>query len=110
MDGFNVEDPLNRITGDTAAKAGELLSKQIDVFVRAALAKVVSPDTLAFFVETRMPIPQVDLIMTFNTPHSRSLEVLFKNEKVASVRIDTEIQDRGINGVHIVHVAKDLVI
>ncbi len=95
MKGFDPVDPLNRLNATAAERSAAQLAKQIDVFVRAALAKVVSPETLAFFVETRMAIPGVDLVMTLIAPHSRTLDVQFKKKSVAKVRFDTEIKQDG---------------
>lgn len=109
MDGFDHNDPLNRITKEAAEDSGTRLVKQIDTFVRLALEKVVSPETLALFVDTRMAIPELDLNMTLLSPHSRSLEVRFKNKFVASVVFDTIIEKLEDQYV-VTHKERDLLI
>ncbi len=107
MEGFDPADPLNRMLPEAAERSGAQLATQIDTFVRKALERIVSPDTLAFFVDTRMSIPELDLLMTLNAPHSRTLEVRFKKELVAKVRIDTEMT-QDLDDYLVTHVMREL--
>ncbi len=64
----------------------------MDEFIRRAINKIISPDSLAFFVDTNAPLPMVDLEVTFYTPLRRRLKVLFKQRVIASALVSTTIE------------------
>jgi hypothetical protein len=86
---FGSGDPL--ANPEMISYANEIV-RAMDPFVQKCVGKILSPDSLALFVETKGAVPGLDLELTFFTPSRRRLRILFHNNVIGSAMFNTEME------------------
>lgn len=87
---FKNTDPKDPLFPLTVAAVQEL-AVQTDFFIRACVRKVLSPDSLALFVDTKAPVPGLDMFLELQTPYKRKLTLKFNGAELGRATFETKL-------------------
>lgn len=88
-----IPDPVQ----ETTTKLMESVSVTLDSFIRECIGKVLDPFSLSLFVDTKAPIPMLDIEVYFISQLERTVKIYYKRQEIGMTKVISKI-DKKENG------------
>lgn len=110
LDNVDPNDPISKLDMRAQLDMAGALAFQIDAFVRRVLKKVINDDLLQLYVDTKAPIPELDMELYLTKPHERTITVKYRDVVIGKATFITTCQVQPDGAVHVKHEARDILI